>query len=227
MKKEGQIDRADILISTQVAEVSLDISFDCLITELAPIPSLVQRFGRVNRYGKNAIETNVYVSKPESDKPYGYIMMGEAHIVLPSLINEIERGGEAAYLNKEFWHYEEDYKKRVMRIEDKISKKIDDVMLNFFSLLAMEEEVSEFLGREETWLAIPEICLDSTLNLLQKLKNANRYEDRMSIYAQLKENLVPASRSDIKKAEWNDELRLWVIKNYSKDLGIIRIKELM
>jgi len=38
-----------ILISTQVVEVSLDIDFSILFTELAPLDALVQRFGRVNR----------------------------------------------------------------------------------------------------------------------------------------------------------------------------------
>ncbi len=51
-KKEEKIDKYKILITTQVAEVSLDISRDFLLTELAPIPSLIQRFGRVNRYNE-------------------------------------------------------------------------------------------------------------------------------------------------------------------------------
>jgi len=38
-----------LVISTQVVEVSLDISFDRMITACAPLDSLVQRFGRVNR----------------------------------------------------------------------------------------------------------------------------------------------------------------------------------
>ncbi|RZL00702.1 MAG: hypothetical protein EOO62_23805 [Hymenobacter sp.] len=37
------------VVSTQVVEVSLDISFDRMITEAAPFDALVQRFGRVNR----------------------------------------------------------------------------------------------------------------------------------------------------------------------------------
>lgn len=39
-----------LVISTQVVEVSLDISFDRMITMCAPLDSLIQRFGRVNRY---------------------------------------------------------------------------------------------------------------------------------------------------------------------------------
>ena len=38
-----------LVISTQVVEVSLDISFDRMITQSAPLDSLIQRFGRVNR----------------------------------------------------------------------------------------------------------------------------------------------------------------------------------
>lgn len=222
VRKEEQIESADILISTQVAEVSLDISFDNLITELAPIPSLIQRFGRINRYGEKAVETNVYICKPKTDKPYGKIMLQEAHKNLPSLISESERKGEVAYINKEFWQYEEIYEERIREVEDKISRKIDEYMLNFFSLLTQEREILEFLGREETWLAIPEMYLNEALTLLQKLKSVSKFEERMNIYAQIKENLVPASRSDIRKAEWSDELRLYVIKNYDKDLGIVR-----
>ena len=42
-----------IAVCTQVAEMSLDISADLLVTDLAPIPSLIQRFGRLARF-KNA-----------------------------------------------------------------------------------------------------------------------------------------------------------------------------
>jgi CRISPR-associated endonuclease/helicase Cas3 len=40
-----------VLIGTQAVEVSLDLDFDCCFSELAPMESLLQRFGRVNRYG--------------------------------------------------------------------------------------------------------------------------------------------------------------------------------
>jgi len=44
--------KGKILISTQVIEAGVDISAHILITELAPWSSLVQRFGRLNRYGE-------------------------------------------------------------------------------------------------------------------------------------------------------------------------------
>ena len=53
-KKEeqvGETPRGTILVATQIVEVSLDISYDVLFTEVAPIDALVQRLGRVNRRG--------------------------------------------------------------------------------------------------------------------------------------------------------------------------------
>jgi CRISPR-associated endonuclease/helicase Cas3 len=41
--------RKTVLVATQVVEVSLDIDFDTIFTEPAPLDALLQRFGRVNR----------------------------------------------------------------------------------------------------------------------------------------------------------------------------------
>jgi len=55
-----------ILIATQIVEVSLDIDFDVLITEMAPIDVLIQRMGRIYRRFKTdgdfyPSEPNVYI----------------------------------------------------------------------------------------------------------------------------------------------------------------------
>ena len=41
--------KAAFLVSTQVAEMSLDLSADLLVTDIAPVPALIQRMGRLNR----------------------------------------------------------------------------------------------------------------------------------------------------------------------------------
>jgi len=55
LSKASRVDKPEkgmIFIATQVVEVSLDISYDVLITETAPLDALVQRMGRVNRKGQ-------------------------------------------------------------------------------------------------------------------------------------------------------------------------------
>lgn len=62
---------ACIVASTQVVEVSLDISFDLMITETAPIDSLIQRFGRVNRKrlpSTIGLYKPIYLIAPPEDK---------------------------------------------------------------------------------------------------------------------------------------------------------------
>lgn len=84
------VGKSCIVVSTQVVEVSLDISFDVMITECAPIDSLIQRFGRINR--KRSAETiglykPVYVIAPPKDPkealPYSSIILNRTYNVLP------------------------------------------------------------------------------------------------------------------------------------------------
>jgi CRISPR-associated endonuclease/helicase Cas3 len=48
-------DEVKLLVGTQAIEVSLDIDYDVIFTEPAPLDALLQRFGRVNRHRVNGI----------------------------------------------------------------------------------------------------------------------------------------------------------------------------
>lgn len=51
--------KPNLVIATQVIEVSLDIDYEVMFTEPAPIDALVQRFGRVNRKGQRYIGKDI------------------------------------------------------------------------------------------------------------------------------------------------------------------------
>jgi CRISPR-associated endonuclease/helicase Cas3 len=61
-----------IVITTQVCEMSLDLNADVLITEIAPVPSLIQRMGRCRRepLPSDGCIGEVYVYPPADVRPY-------------------------------------------------------------------------------------------------------------------------------------------------------------
>lgn len=90
---------ACIVVATQVVEVSLDINFDIMITETAPLDALVQRFGRVNRKRtENTIGKfkPIYVIAPPRDYydalPYDTEILEASFNILPNseVLEELE-----------------------------------------------------------------------------------------------------------------------------------------
>ncbi|MCU0430984.1 MAG: CRISPR-associated helicase Cas3' [Cytophagaceae bacterium] len=90
LSKFNTSNSACIVVSTQIVEVSLDISFDVMITEAAPLDALAQRFGRINR--KRSLETigktkDIYViappQEPKDALPYDLDVLNRTYEVLP------------------------------------------------------------------------------------------------------------------------------------------------
>jgi len=59
-RNQQQMTPSAVLVATQVVEVSLDIDFDTIFSEPAPLESLIQRFGRVNR-GRRHTSCDVHI----------------------------------------------------------------------------------------------------------------------------------------------------------------------
>ncbi|BAW29302.1 CRISPR-associated helicase, Cas3 family [Methanosarcina thermophila] len=66
---ESKLKDLSLLVGTQAIEVSLDIDYDVLFSEPAPLDALIQRFGRVNRKGwENKVIKPVYIFEQGSEK---------------------------------------------------------------------------------------------------------------------------------------------------------------
>jgi CRISPR-associated endonuclease/helicase Cas3 len=67
MLQEGN--NINLLVGTQAIEVSLDIDYDVLYSDPAPLDALLQRFGRINRKRKKGIcLCNIFRERNENDK---------------------------------------------------------------------------------------------------------------------------------------------------------------
>ncbi len=108
--------RGTVLVATQVVEVSLDVDFDTIFTEPAPLDALLQRFGRVNR-GLRYPLCDVHVFRePREDVPvYDTLLVQRTLDVLErengqpideklvgSWLNEIYAGEVAETWKREF-----------------------------------------------------------------------------------------------------------------------------
>ncbi len=176
-----------VLVSTQVAEVSLDMSFDYLFTEVAPIPSLIQRFGRVNRYSNKTNQINVNILYPdeiESSKRYPY-NKDELKLTFDELIQLEDRIKNELVLIEHFRALPLGLDEAELKEIDRYLKKWEKDTKYFFSIDLTDDELNKLIRFRDTntALIIPKCFRTTTANIL--------YNDEMYKLQRIKEYLTP------------------------------------
>ena len=134
-KLEDNNNLPKILVSTQTIEVSLDIDYDVMFTEVCYPDSLVQRCGRVNRRGKlgNKGEGIVNIFLPNNWKeneesaslPYDHRMLKDSISIVKKYTNKISSELDYIKLTNEFydksWEKDVESEKRFGEIWRKVS----------------------------------------------------------------------------------------------------------
>jgi len=184
-----------ILVATQVVEVSLDISFDFMVSECAPLESLVQRFGRVNRYKNRTEEVNVWITFPfEIDTKNRYPYEKEDVKNTWDFLKNLE--GEN--LRNELQLIEE--YENVVELSQSKQREIYNLIetwgknTNFLYSWSINDESAQklFKFREEfTKLVIPYRYREDVEKLYEKMKKETSYTQKKKIFAEIKEYTVP------------------------------------
>ena len=172
------LDKADnggVLIATQVVEVSLDIDFDILFTENAPIDAIIQRAGRVNRKRKKK-NTKVVIAK---------------HFDISEQIYE-----EASVLNNTIQEFQKRDGKSLTEIE--LTEMVDLVYadMNVKENPLFKEGLSKYLDVQSKYNWIKDLTTDADVFTRENL-------DRATVipYCFMGDLIVEADRDKITKHE--------------------------
>ena len=176
LEEISEISGGFVAICTQIVEVSLDIDFDVLITENAPIDAIIQRLGRVNRKGLINKRIPDYDFAPviitrESEKSRKYVyknldtVLSETFNQLSSRVKE-----NAGNFN------EKDFKDLVNIIYTKeslgksyfneidearsfIKKVISDVLKNVFTLNIDDAQLNKISSRKQDYITVEAVTV--------------------------------------------------------------------
>ncbi len=229
-EKERRIEGSRVLVATQVAEVSLDVSFDALVSDLAPIPSIIQRAGRVNRYGERDVsESNIYImEKIESSEPYYDVEVRYSSQVLEEMGSRLGEENEGVYLDmlREYDGLVHDY---LLDEVNSFREKLRSSIFEGNQLLALsqnEESLIRDLRGEANVLAVPSDYEDVVRELFIQRREASSYEERMRLWAKIKGYLVPVKLwMALKYGRYVEGVPLTVIGEskgtYDPELGLL------
>ena len=215
-----------IWITTQIAEVSLDLDADFLVTELSTADSLVQRMGRVNRRGdKDIEEPNVFILT-EDCSGIGPVYRKKIHEITRKLLKE----GKISEEDK-LKLVEETYK-RVMR-EDKEymsayekAKSYIDSLWNLGEKFSKEKAFKLFRDIDSV-VVIPEVFRDEVEKLIQEYLNEKDTINRYKLLGQILDYTFSIQKYKLRSRKRVYGLRdvFWVEGDYDEEKGFTSIKE--
>jgi len=257
-EKEMEIDKdlkhePHVLVATQVCEVSLDVSYQSLHTEAAPLGSIIQRFGRVNRYSESSVDNyNIHLYYPSElrncgkDLRYPY---GESEVKTCWTALERLRGP----LMSSEWQLIEEFdrllpydlfKKELDEARSEIDFNSWEEMLQYFySLDISEQKLRSIIDYRDSFTALvlphPRMIIDKQRR--EEITQLMNYYDKLTespeevphdlwtkIFASAKEHCIPIPLRWLKESHVERKLfPVTEIPNvvYEPDFGLVRRDE--
>lgn len=202
--------RPRVVISTQVIEVSLDIDYEVMFSEPAPIDALSQRFGRVNRKGARDPE-NIYVTRSQMSKHnlYSKERVERTIDLLNIIINPV---GELDLVNITNEVYKEGYTEEEMA----------EFNLGFNNEEILDFEKNLIAGISRDWVSEIVDKYDGNCEVLP-IEYVSEYDRLMEqgLWVEAKDLLVNVSYNLVREYASKKDDILLVNCRYSPEIGLL------
>lgn len=216
-KIESDVDNKNLLVGTQVIEVSLNIDYDVLYTEPAPIDALLQRFGRVNRRGIKGI-VPVYVFTEGSGITEGKRSIYNKERTEKSInaLKNIDILRETIIQRLVDEVYKDGYSKEEQKIFDDVSENFSKFYESNVPFIDINKKESDFYNLFKSVEVIPSSFWSKYTTEIESKRfyEAKKYTLPISLnqYAYLKKNgrISDTKYGIIVDAVYNDELGLLI-----------------
>ncbi len=214
---EQSMKGCDLLVGTQAVEVSLNMSFGEIFTDIAPIDDIVQRFGRTNRYKEVEIaKANVMLAYDKDDvKIYGEDILAKAAKMLREFGCRPFSNQDAKLLVKEQYKY--GWNEEQKTEYDQVVTLIDEIL---------KEPPLLYLSEYHKWSEIDEKATKSIEVILTK--DIGEYQQALKEKKPFKAKgyLIPLSSGNfyylqkMGRADRNDSYA-WIDVPYDERVGIL------
>lgn len=213
-EKEVQFEnKPELLVGTQAIEVSLDIDYDLIITEPAPLDALLQRFGRVYREKGRVIdiedEANCYVTK-EIEGVHGKIYNKD---FILNTLDELEKI-EGEIINEDLVQSMLDNIYEYFDLnENNIREKFRTYLDSLYPFNEYEENEEEFFSQFDGIEVLPYELFDEFKYLIKEKK-----------YTEAEKLFISISKSKYIKNNNNNNIQFVEVNNYKKMFPLLGLK---
>lgn len=172
-----------IWITTQIVEASMDIDFDKLFTELAPLDSLFQRFGRCYRKRNyNAELPNIKIFTEETSGTGSVYDADILRLSKEMLKNHLREHGSIMYESMKMKMVEKLYSKDKLKDTNYYKEFIDALeKLDLEDYILTNKEAQAQLRGADSVLAIPRKVFDEIIPLFEQLEAEEDKQKRTNL----------------------------------------------
>lgn len=196
-----------ILVSTQVIEAGVDLDFDIIYRDLAPIDSMVQAAGRANRHGIHG-KGHVHIVRlaDTENREFARWIYGKAHLwVAAELLKDRQELNEYKFLELVQENYEKLVKTKDLSEGEKIYR--DWWQCSDYEALQRFQLISAKFGYVDVFLAVNSEAENVWQLYLSGVLRERDFKKRQQNYLQLRSDfrryIISAPLKSTKEFFWN------------------------